>query len=64
MIPPEIANPIKDFMSKRWEIIVIIIASIAAGYVSVIFLGKDNPVESEVEKVIEIETGVKIDLTP
>lgn len=54
----------KDFLSNNWKVIVIIFAAVIAGYVSVIFLGKDNPIELDVEKIIEMETGVKIDLTP
>lgn len=34
------------------------------GLSSVIFLGKDNPIEKEVEKIIEVETGLNIDLSP
>lgn len=64
MMPPEIAQMIKDFFAKRWLVIVIVISCIIAGYVSVIVLGKDNPVEQDVELVIETETGIKIDLTP
>lgn len=33
------------------------------GYVSYYFLGADNPVEEECEKVIQEETGLKIDLS-
>jgi len=64
MIPPEILKPIQDFWAKYRSIIIIVIALVLVGYSSVMFLGKDNPIEEEVEKVIEIETGVKVDLTP
>ena len=37
---------------------------IIVAYVSVILLGKNNPVELDIEKVIEVETGLKVDLTP
>lgn len=53
-----------DFLKKNWELVAILIISIAVAYVSVLFLGKDNPIEEEIEKVIEVETGVKVDLTP
>jgi len=33
-------------------------------YGSVLVLGKNNPVELDIEKVIEVETGLKVDLTP
>lgn len=36
----------------------------AVGYVSYYWLGADNVVEEKCEKVIEDETGAKIDLTP
>lgn len=60
MIPIEI----KEILSKNWIMIIILISCILIGYVSMIFLGKDNQVEQEVEKIIEIETGIRIDLTP
>lgn len=55
---------IKDFLAKNWKIIVILMVGILVAYGSVAFLGKNNPIELEIEKVIEVETGVKIDLTP
>lgn len=36
----------------------------AIGYLSQYYLGKDNPVEEECEKIIEDQTGKKIDLSP
>jgi hypothetical protein len=53
-----------DFLKKNWELVVMLVISIAVAYTAVYFLGKDNPIEQEVEQVIEAETGVKIDLTP
>jgi hypothetical protein len=41
--------------------IVGIVATI--GFISKYYLGKDNPVEEECEKIIEDETGKKIDLS-
>ena len=55
---------IKDFIIKNWLMIIIVILAIFVGYGSVFYLGKNNPIELEVEKIIEIETGAKIDLTP
>lgn len=63
-LPPEIVNPIKDFISKNWTIIIIVVSCIMVGYASVIFMDKDNLIEQEVEKVIEAETGIHLDLTP
>jgi len=55
---------IKDFLSKNWKVIVILVVGVVIAYGSVLYLGKNNPIELEVEKVIEVETGVKLDLTP
>ena len=63
-LPQEITTPIMDFLKKNRWIIIIIIACIFFGYASVIFLGPDNQVEVAVEKIIEAETGITIDLTP
>lgn len=63
-LPQEITTPLKAFFVKNCWVIIIIIACILVGYASVAFLGRDNQVEVAVEKVIEAETGVKIDLTP
>lgn len=63
-LPQEITTPLKAFFVKNCWVIIIIIACILVGYASVIFLGSDNQVEVAVEKVIEAETGVRIDLTP
>ena len=49
---------------QNWKMITVIVVGIIVAYASVAFLGKDNIVEQEVEKVIEVETGVKLDLTP
>ena len=59
----EIAS-FKNFFSMHWPLMVILAVSILAAYISIAFLGRDNPIEMEIEKVIEIETGLKIDLTP
>lgn len=64
MIPDEIAKPMRDFMTTNKWAIIITITSIAIGLGSIIFLGKDNVVEQEVEKIIEAETGINLDLTP
>lgn len=63
-IPTEIHQSLKGFFLKSWLVIIIVFSCIITGYASVIFLGKDNLVEEEIEKVIEAETGVKFELTP
>lgn len=37
---------------------------VLGGITSTIWLGPDNPVEEVAEKIIEDETGLKVDLTP
>ena len=64
MIPDEIWLPIREFFVKNAWVIIILIIAICVAYVSVIFLGSDNQVEVAVEKIIETETGLRIDLTP
>lgn len=61
-IPDEISQPIHQFFSNNIIIISLILLFIAA-FVSVIFLGNDNSIEQGIEKVIEAESGIKIDLT-
>lgn len=68
MIPSEIKLYLYTFYTTKilpnlWLIAVVLILVVVA-YGSVIFLGKDNKIETEIEAVIEAETGVKIDLTP
>lgn len=68
MIPSEIKLAFYTFYTTKilpnlWLIAVVSILVVVA-YGSVIFLGKDNKIETEIEAVIEAETGVKIDLTP
>lgn len=55
---------LKEFLFKNWIMIIIMISCVLVGYISTVFLGKDNPVEQEVEKIILVETGLTIDLTP
>lgn len=64
MIPDEIKNQIKEFLSKNWKVILAVGLAIVIDLGSVVFLGKDNVVEQEAEKIILEETGVNIDLTP
>lgn len=54
----------QEFLEKNWPIILIIITTVVVAYGSVVILGKNNPIEIEAEKVIEAETGLKVDLTP
>ena len=63
-LPQEIKTPISEFLSKNGLIIIIVISCVIIGYASVAFMGRNNPIEVEIEKVIEAETGIKIDLTP
>lgn len=54
---------------KFYDLSIIIIVSIvlvagAVGLISAKFLGNDNPIEQEAEKIIKDETGIEVDLTP
>ncbi len=64
MIPTEISALIREFFVKNAWIIIILIICVCVAYASMIFLGSDNQVEVAVEKIIEAETGIHIDLTP
>lgn len=63
-VPEEIGDPILNWVVKnKWKIIIAIGAVITA-YASILLLGKDNIIEQEAEKIIEVETGLHVDLTP
>ena len=51
-------------MSSYLINIVIAIIAFAVGYASYKYLGPDNAVEEECEKIIEDTTGKKIDISP
>lgn len=55
---------ISQFISDKWKIAVIVFAAVIVGYLSLIWLPKDNPIEKEVEEIIKEETGLTVDLTP
>lgn len=63
-IPDEVLIPIRGFFVRNWVLIIIIATAVISGYASVVFLGNDNVVEENVEKIIEAQTGVKVELTP
>jgi hypothetical protein len=63
-LPDEVSDPIVAFVKKYKWVILIIGSCVIVGYASVLLLGKNNPIEIEVEKVIEAETGLHVDLTP
>lgn len=52
------------FFSTHWPVIVILAVSVLVAYISVAFLGQNNPIELQIEKVLELETGIRVDLTP
>jgi hypothetical protein len=52
-------------MSKTMIFTVILVGAAAAiGLASYYFLGADNAIEEEAEKIIKDETGLNIDLSP
>lgn len=63
-LPPEISTPIATFWQTYKWVIIIVASCVMIGYLSVLILGKNNPIELEIEKVIESETGLHVNLTP
>lgn len=65
---PDFPKQFFDQMNSFWQnykfLILLTVIFVMIGYLSVLFLGKNNLIEVEIEKVIEMETGLKIDLTP
>jgi len=43
--------------------IIVVTAALAGGWASKFFLGNDNPIEQEAEKIIEENIGYNIDLS-
>ena len=64
MPPDELFTPIKIFWDNNKWLMLVVVMLILAAYGSVLILGKNNPIEIEIEKAIEKETGLQIDLTP
>ena len=63
-MPPELLDTMKGFWSKYRFFIMFSLLLILIGYGSAAILGKNNPIEQEVEKVLDAETGLDIKLTP
>ncbi len=42
----------------------IVMISLIIGYISILALGNDNPIEEAAEDVIKEETGISLELTP
>jgi len=50
---------------KPYQLIgLIVMISLIIGYISVLVLGNNNPIEEAVEDVIKEETGISLELTP
>lgn len=64
MIPLELMIPIKNFLNKNFFVICILIVCVIVAYVSIAMLGRDNPIEQDIEKLVEVETGIHVDFTP
>ena len=64
MIPDEIKGLFMDFFKAHWKKAAIFISATAIGLGSMKFLGKDNFIEQQAEKMIEKQTGLEIDLSP
>jgi hypothetical protein len=50
---------------KPYQLIgLIVMISLIIGYISVLALGNNNPIEEAAEDVIKEETGISLELTP
>lgn len=58
------ANSNKRGIAAIGIIIAISVLAAVVGIVSDRYLGDDNPVEQEAEKIIKDETGMDVDLSP
>lgn len=52
---------VKKFIFTKWFVVIMVGV---LGFTSTYFLGPDNPIEQEAEKIIKNETGKDIDLSP
>ena len=52
---------IKKFIFTKYFVLGVVLV---LGYSSTYFLGPDNPIEQEAEKILKDETGKDIDLSP
>jgi hypothetical protein len=43
--------------------LIIVVFALSVGYISYVFLGADNPVEEECEKVVKDQIGLSIDIS-
>lgn len=67
-----ISNELKQMLLQAYTTYVkpyqfiglVVMISLIIGYVSVLFLGSNNPIEIAVEEVIKEETGISLELTP
>lgn len=64
MIPKELRDEFIAFWEQNWAIALIITMCVGTALFSLLYLPKDNPIEQAAEKVIEEETGVKLDFSP
>jgi len=68
MMPTELKQMLSQAYTayvKPYQFIgLIVIISLIIGYISVLALGNDNPIEQAAEDVIKEETGISLELTP
>lgn len=68
MMPTELKQMLSQaYMTylKPYQFIgLIVMISLIIGYISVLALGNNNPIEEAVEDVIKEETGISLELTP
>lgn len=67
MDDPEVIDSFKgfyeDIIKPNGTMFFLTFMALLIGILSILFLPADNPIEQAAEKVIENQTGVKIDLT-
>lgn len=63
-IPPQILDAISSYWNKNGWIIIFVSIALVIGFTSILFLGKDNIIEQDIEIFIENETGINVDLSP
>lgn len=67
MDDPEVIDSFKgfyeDIIKPNGTMFFLTFMALLIGILSILFLPADNPIEQAAEKVIENQTGIKIDLT-
>ncbi len=62
-IPKEIRTLFEEIPFMKWFILFFSFVCLLLAYVSVIYFGNDNIIEQKLEKIIEAEMGIKVDVS-